>query len=33
MVDEARLEEVGSGLSPVTPGWFVVSVGTSRPAA
>jgi mannose-6-phosphate isomerase-like protein (cupin superfamily) len=27
MVDEARLEEVGSGLAPVTPGWFVVNVG------
>ena len=27
MVEEARLEEVGSGLSPVTPGWFVVNVG------
>jgi uncharacterized cupin superfamily protein len=27
MVDEARLEEVGSGLAPVSPGWFVVNVG------
>ena len=27
MVEEARLEEVGSGLSPMTPGWFVVNVG------
>ena len=27
MVEEARLEEVGSGLAPVTPGWFVVNVG------
>ena len=26
MVDEARLEEVGSGLAPVTDGWFVVNV-------
>ena len=24
-VDEARLEDVGSGLAPVTPGWFVVN--------
>jgi uncharacterized cupin superfamily protein len=27
MVEEARLEEVGSGLAPVGPGWFVVNVG------
>jgi uncharacterized cupin superfamily protein len=27
MVEEARLEEVGSGLAPVSPGWFVVNVG------
>jgi uncharacterized cupin superfamily protein len=27
MVDEASLEEVGSGLAPVTGGWFVVNVG------
>jgi uncharacterized cupin superfamily protein len=27
MVDEARLEEVGSGLAPVRPGWFVVNAG------
>jgi len=27
MVDEAPLEEVGSGLAPVTDGWFVVNVG------
>ena len=27
MVDEARLEDVGSGLAPVSPGWFVVNVG------
>jgi uncharacterized cupin superfamily protein len=26
MVEEARLEEVGAGLAPVTPGWFVVNV-------
>ncbi|HMJ01235.1 MAG TPA: cupin domain-containing protein [Gaiellaceae bacterium] len=25
MTDEARLEDVGSGLAPVTPGWFVVN--------
>ena len=25
--EEARLEEVGSGLAPVSPGWFVVNVG------
>lgn len=24
-MEEARLEEVGSGLAPVTPGWFVVN--------
>jgi uncharacterized cupin superfamily protein len=27
MVKEARLEDVGSGLAPVSPGWFVVNVG------
>lgn len=27
MVEEARLEEVGSGLAPATPGWFVVNAG------
>ncbi len=27
MIGEARLEEVGSGLAPVSPGWFVVNVG------
>ncbi|HEY9450933.1 MAG TPA: hypothetical protein VIQ60_14375, partial [Gemmatimonadaceae bacterium] len=27
MVQEARLEEVGSGLAPISPGWFVVNVG------
>ena len=26
MVEEARLEEIGSGLAPVSPGWFVVNV-------
>ena len=25
MTNEARLEDVGSGLAPVTPGWFVVN--------
>jgi len=25
MTDEARLEDVGTGLAPVTPGWFVVN--------
>jgi uncharacterized cupin superfamily protein len=25
MVEEARLEDVGSGLAPVTSGWFVVN--------
>jgi uncharacterized cupin superfamily protein len=25
MVDEAKLEDVGSGLAPVSPGWFVVN--------
>jgi uncharacterized cupin superfamily protein len=27
MIEEARLDEVGSGLAPVSPGWFVVNVG------
>jgi uncharacterized cupin superfamily protein len=27
MIEEARLEEVGSGLAPVSPGWFVVNAG------
>jgi len=27
MVEEARLEDVGAGLAPVSPGWFVVNVG------
>jgi uncharacterized cupin superfamily protein len=26
VIEEARLEEVGSGLTPVTDGWFVVNV-------
>jgi uncharacterized cupin superfamily protein len=26
VVEEARLDEVGSGLAPVSPGWFVVNV-------
>ena len=26
MAEEARLEDVGSGLAPVTDGWFVVNV-------
>jgi uncharacterized cupin superfamily protein len=26
MVEEARLEDVGSGLTPVSAGWFVVNV-------
>ena len=30
MVEEARLEDVGSGVAPVSPGWFVVSVGEQR---
>jgi uncharacterized cupin superfamily protein len=25
MIDEAKLEDVGSGLAPVSPGWFVVN--------
>jgi mannose-6-phosphate isomerase-like protein (cupin superfamily) len=27
MVEEARLEDVGAGRAPVTPGWFVVNAG------
>jgi quercetin dioxygenase-like cupin family protein len=27
MPEEARLEDVGTGLAPVTPGWFVVNAG------
>ncbi|HEU5476639.1 MAG TPA: cupin domain-containing protein [Gaiellaceae bacterium] len=26
MVEEAHLDDVGSGLAPVSPGWFVVNV-------
>lgn len=26
MTEEARLDDVGSGLAPVSPGWFVVNV-------
>ena len=26
MMEEAHLEDVGSGLAPVSPGWFVVNV-------
>jgi uncharacterized cupin superfamily protein len=26
-IEEARLEDVGSGLAPVSPGWFVVNAG------
>jgi uncharacterized cupin superfamily protein len=26
VIEEARLEEVGTGLAPATPGWFVVNV-------
>jgi uncharacterized cupin superfamily protein len=27
MIEEAKLQDVGSGLAPVTPGWFVVNAG------
>lgn len=27
MVEEARLDDIGAGLAPVSPGWFVVNVG------
>jgi uncharacterized cupin superfamily protein len=27
VIEEARLEDVGSGLAPVSSGWFVVNVG------
>jgi uncharacterized cupin superfamily protein len=27
MIDEAQLEDVGSGLAPMGPGWFVVNAG------
>ena len=26
-IEEARLEDVGSGLAPASPGWFVVNAG------
>jgi uncharacterized cupin superfamily protein len=26
MIEEAQLEDVGAGLAPVSPGWFVVNV-------
>jgi hypothetical protein len=29
-VTEARLEDAGSGLAPVTEGWFVVNVGAAQ---
>ena len=29
MIDEARLEEVGAGLAPTTPGWFVVNAANA----
>jgi uncharacterized cupin superfamily protein len=29
MSGEARLEDVGSGLAPVSPGWFVVNVANA----
>jgi uncharacterized cupin superfamily protein len=27
VIDEAQLEDVGTGLAPTTPGWFVVNAG------
>lgn len=27
MVEEARLEDAGSGLAPASPGWFIVNAG------
>jgi hypothetical protein len=27
VIEEARLEDVGAGLAPASPGWFVVNVG------
>jgi uncharacterized cupin superfamily protein len=27
VIDEARLEDVGTGLAPASPGWFVVNAG------
>lgn len=29
MVEEAHLDDVGSGLSPLSPGWFVVNIGAA----
>jgi uncharacterized cupin superfamily protein len=29
VTEEARLEDVGSGLAPVSPGWFVVNAGAA----
>ena len=29
-MSEARLEDAGSGLAPVTEGWFVVNVGDAE---
>ncbi len=29
MVEEARLDDAGSGLTPVSPGWFVVNVAAA----
>jgi uncharacterized cupin superfamily protein len=28
-MEEARLDDVGSGLTPLSPGWFVVNVGVA----
>src|SRR3954471_6033446 len=28
-VEEAKLEDVGSGLAPTSPGWFVVNAGAA----
>ena len=30
MVEEARLEQLDAGLTPVTDGWFVVNVRDAR---
>jgi uncharacterized cupin superfamily protein len=29
MIEEARLEEVGAGLAPTSPGWFVVNTANA----
>ena len=29
-IEEAKLEDVGSGLAPVSPGWFVVNLSDAR---